>query len=171
MPVQGIRINHEQLIKPSQELLGGLAANMPRRFSDMSVETAEEGIKIIRRIIADEATDSGRLAASIGIYDPSFLVQPDGDSSPADAYWHQSTRRGSQHFVEFGTNVPYAIFIELGFAVTNIRVVFIAGRFVTIHPFSFQGIHAFERGMTEVETNELVLAGIFRRNMRLLGFR
>jgi len=84
---------------------------MPRFKGNLltSVENAleEVGLLIEERTREVTPVDTGRLKASIGHFDSSFLVKPNDEASPADAYW--VLERDS---VTVGTRVPYAHFVH-----------------------------------------------------------
>lgn len=120
-------------------------------------------------IVDDEVSDSGRLAASIGYYDQSYLKKSNTGSSPADAYFAEFTA-GNRYVVEFGSNVEYATPIMLGFTMSERRVVFSTrmNKFITVKPFTFDGIFAYERAHNMVQSDYQRLIRIFKKNAREL---
>lgn len=129
-------------------------------------DATREVVKIAKDIVAREVSDSGRLAAGLGYYEPGYLRRKGSGSSPADAFW-QETTKGNKYTVEWGTNISYAIPIFLGFTMAEKRVIYLPeeDRFITVHPFSFLGIHAMDRALAEFESNPERLRRIFNSNM------
>lgn len=129
-------------------------------------DMAREAAKVSKRIVADEASDGGRLAAGIGYYEPGFLRRRGTGSNIRDPYWQEFTA-GNIYRVEFGTNVPYATPIMLGFTMDSTRVVFSTrlNKFITVHPFSFLGVHAYERAAQEVAGDRGKIEEIFNRRV------
>jgi len=136
-----------------------------RTVHDLGIEAAKNA----QRIVADEVSDSGRLAASIGIYNSGYLKQGGTGSSKRDAHFVEMTV-GNKYVVEFGSNVPYATPIMLGFTMNERRVVFSTrlGQFITVHPFSFRGVHAYERGLDQMNSDHMLQQKIFEKNMKIL---
>ena len=108
--------------------------------------------KEAKDIIDAEHSKTGRLAASIGYYDPSYL-KGDSDSSEEDAFFQEETR-GNVYFVVIGSTVSYATPVLEGFSMDETRIVYLPDedRFITVHPFTFGGIHALERAQAKVMT-------------------
>ena len=140
-----------------------------RAIADMTVEAAELGASITADIINDETNGTGRAAASIGRYDSGRLKHPSSESGPQDAFW--STRWIKDEFeVVYGSHVPYLPYIDLGFDVETQRVIFLQGRFVTVGPFSFQGIHAFDRAIVQVQGDRAFMQRLFSKHFARIGF-
>lgn len=139
-----------------------LSKNIAR---DVTKESARAISKIAKDIIAKEVSDSGRLAASVGYYQPGYLRRKGTGSTAADTLWIETARR-FVYQVDYGTNVSYAVPIFLGFSQTDTRVVYLPleDRFITVKPFTFAGIHALERADAEFNADPATLQRIFERN-------
>lgn len=144
-------------------------ASVKRAIADMAVETAEKGAEKTADIINDETDGTGRAASSIGHFDVSRLKMPTLDAGPQDAFWSTGWEK-DDYVVVYGSHVPYLPYIDLGFTVATQRVVFIEGRFVTVHPFSFMGIHAFDRAIIEIQGNRSFMQSIFLKHFKKIGF-
>jgi hypothetical protein len=75
--------------------------------------------KNLKKNIDADVSDTGRLAASIGHYDPNYIrheyADPEfGRSTPADAYYQPPTKKGGLWSIIIGTNVWYAAALEFG---------------------------------------------------------
>jgi hypothetical protein len=77
--------------------------------------------------------DTGRLEASIG-------HGPEG-------IWSEGGAKGQGYWVDVGTNVEYAPYMEFGFTMSKGHVAYIkaAGGFRYVHPFSFLGYHYMKK--------------------------
>lgn len=107
----------------------------------------ETGLVVAYRAkdIVAEHSKTGRLAASLGPYDPDYLTGEDSESDESDSYFEQETR-GNVYYIKIGSSVPYAEPVLSGFSMTERRVVYIPeeDRFITVQPFTYGGIHALE---------------------------
>ncbi len=164
--------NYRDIQRDMRKLLSNKNIVLARNIAKQTAHDSARAVaKIAKDIVAAEASDGGRLAASIGFYEPGYLKRKGTGSSPSDAYWVETTR-GNIFFVEYGTTVSYAVPIFLGFTVSEKRVVFLPeeGRFITVRPFSFEGIHALDRAQAEFNSDPLLLQEIFNSNMEQLEF-
>lgn len=130
---------------------------------DLGMAVAKEA----KDIIDAEHSKSGRLAASIGYYDPSYLKDGrDSDSSEDDSFFLEETR-GGVYFVQIGSTVEYAVPVLEGFSMDETRKVYLEeeDRFITVKPFTFGGIHALERAMTR-KAHGANPQRIFTKNLR-----
>lgn len=77
--------------------------------------------------------DTGRLKASIG-------HGPEG-------IWAEDGAKGRGYWVDVGTNVEYAPYMEFGFTMSKGHVAYIkaAGGFRYVHPFTFEGFHYMQK--------------------------
>jgi len=117
------------------------------QLSEFATEIAELGAQKTADIIDEETHGVGRLAAGIGKYDSSRL-KGDSESVESDAYFLKEDK-GNVLLREYGTNVPYAAAVDLGYEVTNPRRVLLPnGRWVYIKPQTFGGRHFFDRGLS-----------------------
>ncbi len=167
----GFRFDYRDYQRDMAKLFGVKNIALMRKVVKKTTSDAtREVVKIAKDIVADEVSDSGRLAAGLGYYEPGYLRRKSSGSTPSDAHWHEYTQ-GNKFIVEWGTNVPYAPGIFFGFTVAEERVIYLAAedRFITIHPFSFLGIHAMDRAQAEFESNPEKLKRIFRNNMRVMS--
>ncbi len=94
--------------------------------------------------------DTGRLKASIG-------HGPEG-------IWAETFHKGKGYFIDVGTNVEYAPYMEYGFTMSSGHVAYIkgAGGFRYVHPFSFLGFHYMQKAATRTEA---ILESIIARHM------
>ncbi len=162
--------NYHHYQRSMMKLLSNKNVVLARNVVKQTAHDAARMVATIAKdIVAAEASDGGRLAASIGFYEPGYLKRKGTGSTPSDAYWVETTR-GNIYFVEYGTTVSYAVPIFLGFTVSEKRVVFLPeeGRFITVRPFSFQGIHALDRAQAEFDSDPNLLQEIFQGNMTQL---
>lgn len=132
-------------------------------------DIADAMIGRIADIFNEETNGTGRLAAGFGKYDPARLKDGNPESSEKDAHYAAS-RVGNVIIREFGSNVVYANAINSGFTVPQTRHVKIGDKWVTVHPFSFRGVKAVERGMHEVGSNPILIKQISRQRLGPLGF-
>lgn len=88
--------------------------------------------------------DYGVLRSSIGHFTGGDLQGGDADEAQAGAHFvMELTSKGG--FVEWGTNVEYAPWIEDGFTMATRRAVWFddVGGFRMVNPFSYRGAHMF----------------------------
>lgn len=83
--------------------------------------------------------DTGRLRASIG-------HGPEG-------VWESGGAAGLGYWIDVGTNVEYAPYMEFGFTMGTAHVAYIkkAGGFRWVYPFSFTGYHYMQRAANSTE--------------------
>lgn len=83
--------------------------------------------------------DSGRLEASIG-------HGPEG-------VWSETFAKSLGYWIDVGTNVEYAPYMEFGFTMGTGHVAFIkkAGGFRYVSPFTFEGYHYMEKASNATE--------------------
>lgn len=95
----------------------------------MQAGVLEAGLFFEREAKLNAPVDTGRLQASIG-------HGPEG-------VWNVGGAAGKGYWVEIGTNVEYAPYMEFGFTMSKGHVAYIkgAGGFRYVHPFTFEGIH------------------------------
>ena len=162
--------NYRDLQRDARRMFGPRMIKLSREVSkNTAFDYTKATAKIAQDITSRELSDSGRLAASIGWYEPGYLKSKGTGSTPSDAFWIASTK-GNVYFVEYGTNVPYAIPVFLGFTVTEERIIYIpsSGRFVTIQPFSFGGVNALDRAHTQFQSDSKRMRQIFEDNFSVL---
>ena len=92
----------------------------------------EAGLFFEREAKHHAPVDTGRLRASIG--------------HGADGIWKQG-HEGNAYYIDVGTNVHYAPYMEFGFTMATGHVAFIkkAGGFRYVHPFRFEGYHYMQK--------------------------
>lgn len=156
--------------RSAMKLLSG--QNIRRSRQAVKNTVRDVGLEAARRskeIVDNEVSDSGRLAASIGYWDQKYLKKPNTESSPTDAHWAEFTA-GNRYVAEFGSNVPYALPILLGFTMNETRRVWSTrlGQFITVKPFSFGGVFAYERAIDSVNADSRFLQRTFKKNMKEL---
>ena len=162
--------NYRDLQRDARRMFGPRMITLSRDVSkNTAYDYARATAKIAQNIVASELSDSGRLAASIGWYEPGYLKRPSSGSTPKDAFWVASTK-GNVYFVEYGTNVPYAVPVFLGFTVSDERVIYIpsSGRFITVKPFTFGGINALDRAHVQFQADSKRRRQIFEDNFAVL---
>lgn len=105
----------------------------------MKAAVTELGLFFEREAKMGAPVDSGRLKNSIG-------HGPDG-------VWAETFKKGTGYWVEIGTNVEYAPYMEFGFTMSKGHVAFIkkAGGFRYVHPFEFKGLHFFQKAANRTE--------------------
>ncbi len=83
--------------------------------------------------------DSGRLMASIG-------HGPDG-------VWEDGGKKGQGYWIDVGTNVEYAPYMEFGFTMASGHVAYIkaVGGFRYVHPFVFEGYHYMQKAANKTD--------------------
>lgn len=106
--------------------------------SAMEGATMEAGLFFEREAKHNAPVDTGRLRASIG-------SGPEGIWSPGKgnkAWW-----------IDVGTNVEYAPYMEFGFTMATGHVAYIkaAGGFRYVHPFTFEGYHFMQKAATATD--------------------
>ena len=162
-------MDYDAFNKSFRTWLTSTRVGVKKAISDTAVDIAERAADLTATIFNDETDGTGRSAASIGKYNPDRLKGASADSGPQDAFWSEKWVK-DEYRVEYGSHVPYVPYIDLGFSVETQRTIFIEGRFVTIKPFSFQGIHAFDRAITQVEGSRSFMQAIFLKNFKKVGF-
>ncbi len=95
----------------------------------MQAAVLEAGLFFEREAKVHAPFDTGRLKSSIG-------HGPDG-------VWDEGAAKGLGWWVDVGTNVEYAPYMEYGFTMSIGHVAYIkaAGGFRYVHPFTFEGYH------------------------------
>ncbi len=83
--------------------------------------------------------DTGRLRSSIG-------HGPDG-------VWDEKFSASGGYYIDVGTNVEYAPYMEFGFTMASGHVAYIkaAGGFRYVHPFTFEGLHFMQKAANRTE--------------------
>ena len=94
--------------------------------------------------------DTGRLRSSIG-------HGPEG-------VWEEFFSAGKGYYIDVGTNVEYAPYMEFGFTMSKGHVAYIqaAGGFRYVHPFTFEGLHFMGRAASKTEQ---AFTDIIERNL------
>ncbi len=158
--------------------IGELYASLgPRQALNLVRDVAEEATEwemdVARRIINDETHGTGRLSASMGKFDRSWLREEDPDASPSDAYWEEYFD-GDEYYIVAGSTLEYAAAINYGFSQDDTRKVFLQreGRWVTVKPFSRGGLHFLERAADEVSSDQAKVNQIVSKNLskRIIGW-
>lgn len=114
------------------------AAQMKHYADDLFPKALEGAVEEMSYFFEREAkmnapVDSGRLRASIG-------HGPDG-------VWKEGGTAGKGYWIDVGTNVEYAPYMEFGFTMSSGHVVYIkaVGGFRYVHPFTFEGYHYMQK--------------------------
>lgn len=104
----------------------------------MKAAIMEVGFFFEREAKLNAPVDTGRLRASIG-------HGPEG-------VWNEHFS-DSGYFIDIGTNVEYAPYMEFGFTMSQGHVAYIkaAGGFRYVHPFTFEGVHFMQRAANATE--------------------
>jgi len=109
----------------------------------------EAGLFFEREAKLGAPFDTGRLRSSIG--------------HGANGVW-DTNFAGKDYWVEVGTNVEYAPYMEYGFTMKTGHVAWIkaAGGFRFVHPFTFEGLHFMQKAANKTER---ILPLIVQRHM------
>lgn len=118
----------------------------------MMAGVLEAGLFFEREAKMGAPVDTGRLKASIG-------HGPEG-------VWDEEFLKGKRYIVEVGTNVEYAPYMEFGFTMSSGHVAYIkaAGGYRYVHPFTFEGLHFFQKAADRTET---ILQPILERHISM----
>lgn len=94
--------------------------------------------------------DTGRLRSSIG-------HGPEG-------IWNEGGKVGDGYWVEIGSNVEYAPYMEFGFTMSKGHVAYIkaAGGYRYVHPFHFEGYHYMQKAQN---TTQRVIGKIIEHHL------
>ncbi len=163
------QMNYDNFNKSFRKWAVSTTSGVRRAVADMAGDAAERGADLTAEIINEETDGTGRAAASIGKFNPDRLKKPNFEAGPEDAFWSEKWIKDEYEIV-YGSHVPYLPYIDLGFSVETQRVIFIEGRFVTIKPFSFEGIHAFDRAIIQVQGSRAFMQAIFLKHFKRIGF-
>lgn len=108
----------------------------PRAMQDAVLEA---GLFFEREAKENAPVDTGRLRASIG-HGPAGI-------------WEEGGGKGKGYWIDVGTNVEYAPYMEFGFTMATGHVAYIkaAGGFRYVHPFTFKGYHYMQKAATSTE--------------------
>lgn len=158
-------------------------AKMRVAVKAITEQYATEYAHRVKKIIAAESSDTGRLAASYGPYEKQWLhrgykaslasigehmphgrytgTEWDKESDESDSIFYPETH-GNVYYYIVGSNVPYAVPVMLGFTSVAGNRVYVPryGAWITVPQFTFAGIHADERAMAELDSDPGILDAI-----------
>lgn len=105
----------------------------------MKAATMEAALFFEREAKLGAPVDTGRLKSSIG-HGPQGI-------------WSETFAKGKGYWVDVGTNVEYAPYMEFGFTMSQGHVAYIkaAGGFRYVHPFTFEGLHFMQKAGSKTE--------------------
>lgn len=166
--------NYTPFTQKVEQLYASLGPRQIRNIvRDVATEATEWEMDVARRILSEETNGTGRLSASMGKFDDGWLKERDPDAGPADAYWEEYFD-GDEYYIVAGSNLDYAAAINYGFQQDDTRKVFLQreGRWVTVKPFSYGGLHYLERAADEVAADKSKVDQIVAKNLqkRVIGW-